>query len=92
MLLQPQRLKWQVIPKDPFASCCGLLFWPSSRSLCPAHRSIELLWFAGAFLVLEECPVSAAVEWVLVMCPNTEIGVSYVCSYVYVLFLRKVNL
>jgi hypothetical protein len=26
MLLQPQRLKWQVIPKAPFASCCGLLF------------------------------------------------------------------
>jgi hypothetical protein len=25
------------------------------------------------------------------MCLNTEIGVSYVCSYVYVLFLRKVK-
>jgi hypothetical protein len=69
-------------------ACC---FDRPVDALCLAHRSIELLWIAGAFLVLEECPVSAAIDWVLVMCLNTEIGVSYVCSYVYVLFLRKVK-
>jgi hypothetical protein len=41
----------------------------------PCVRPIEallLLGIAGAFLVLEEFPVSAAVDWALVMSLNTE--------------------
>jgi hypothetical protein len=62
-----------------------LLFRPSSR--CPVSSPSRLWTFrncwcfsgtggiAGAFLVLEECPVSASVDWALVMSLNTEIGV-----------------
>jgi hypothetical protein len=33
------------------------------------------IYDCGAFLVLEECTVSAAVDWVLVLFLNIEIGV-----------------
>jgi hypothetical protein len=56
VLPQPRRLKWQVIPKAPFASCCGLLFRPSSR--CPVSGpsrrwTFRNCWCSSSFLVLE---------------------------------------
>jgi hypothetical protein len=52
-LPQPWRLKWQVIPKAPFTSCCDFLFSDRVDALCLGHRAVELLGIVGAFLVLE---------------------------------------
>jgi hypothetical protein len=54
-------------------------------------EALLLLGIAGAFLVLEEFPVSAAVDWALVMSLNTEIGVCPIIDLVSVLFLSKVK-
>jgi hypothetical protein len=40
-------------------------------ALCPAHRAVELLGIAGAFLVLEECVVGVVVDLVIVLFLNT---------------------
>jgi hypothetical protein len=40
-------------------------------TLCLAHRAIELLGIAGAFLVLEECVVGYVVDLALVLFLNT---------------------
>jgi hypothetical protein len=60
------RLKWQVIPKAPFASCRGLLFWPSSRCPVSAHPAVELLGLWCFSCTRGMSYYSAAVDWVLV--------------------------
>jgi hypothetical protein len=88
------RLKWQVIPKAPFALCRGSLFWPSSRCPVSAHPAVELLglWcFSGTGGMSY---YSAAVDWVLVLFLNIYLAcwswlvlswdyhrISCVCSY-----------
>jgi hypothetical protein len=49
-------------------ACC---FAHRVDALFPAHRGVELLGIAGAFLVLEECVVGVVVDLVIVLSLST---------------------
>jgi hypothetical protein len=73
----------RLFPGLPLHRAVDCWFAHRVDALCPAHRAIELLGVAGAFLVLEECVVGAVVDLVIFLFWNGMIHSLFAFSWDY---------